>query len=346
MASDTHVIATDAPRQAHEVMTAEVITVRPDTPTADIARLLLDHAISAVPVVTDDGVPIGMVSEGDLLGRPDQERLARRDWWLALVTGAQPLDDDFRARVNAAGRTARDVMAAPLVTVTETTGLGEVARLLAIHHIKRVPVLHEGRIVGIVSRADVLRAVALAQQHAASPGKPHRGFLSGLFGEYHLPAWETAAAAPLSPEKPKPARTGLGAGDFRQLVEDFHAGEVQHRDEARRTAAQQRRQRATALIDAHVFDDQWRGILHHAREAAESGQTECMILRFPTQLCIDGGRAINVAETDWPATLRGEPAEIYLRWERALKPRGFSMSARVLEFPGGKPGDIGLFLTW
>ncbi len=70
------------------------------------------------------------------------------------------------------------------------------------------------------------------------------------------------------------------------------------------------------------------------------------MLRFPNQLCIDGGRAINVAGHDWPATLRGTPAEIYLRWERDLKPRGFALSARVLEFPNGKPGDVGLFLIW
>ena len=87
-------------------------------------------------------------------------------------------------------------------------------------------------------------------------------------------------------------------------------------------------------------------MLHRAPEAAETGQTEYVLLRFPNRLCIDGGRAVNVAKADWPTTLRGEAAEIYLRWERNLKPRGFSLSARVLEFPGGKPGDIGLFLVW
>ena len=90
----------------------------------------------------------------------------------------------------------------------------------------------------------------------------------------------------------------------------------------------------------------WREMLHRAREVAESGQKEAMLLRFAKQLCIDDGRAINVAEADWPATLRGEAAEIYLRWERDLKHNGFSLSARVLEFPDGKPGDIGLFLGW
>jgi CBS domain-containing protein len=335
----------DTPICAKDVMTANVITARPDSLVSEIGRLLLDHGISGVPVVSEDGVPIGMVSEGDLLGRPPPERLARRDWWLALVASAQPLDAHFLVQINATGRTAREIMTAPLVTASETTGLGEIARLLAVHHIKRVPVLRDGRLVGIVSRADVLRAVALAQQHSTPATKSHHAFLSSLLGEYHLPAWETAAAHPSS-EQPKQPGSGLEADDFRRLVKDFHNRETQHREDARRAAANQRRQQTRELIDAHVSDDTWRTMLHGAREAAEAGCAECLVLRFPSQLCIDGGRAINTAEADWPVTLRGEAAEIYLRWERDLKLRGFELSARVLEFPDGKPGDIGLFLAW
>ena len=71
-----------------------------------------------------------------------------------------------------------------------------------------------------------------------------------------------------------------------------------------------------------------------------------MLLRFPHDLCSDGGRAVNVPEPDWPKTLRGEAAEVFLRWERELKSRGFRLVARILDFPGGFPGDIGLFLVW
>ena len=87
-------------------------------------------------------------------------------------------------------------------------------------------------------------------------------------------------------------------------------------------------------------------MLHRAREAAEHGNAEFPMLRAPSQLCSDGGRAINAGEPDWPATLRGEAAELYFRWQRELKPHGFHLAARVLDFPDGKPGDIGLFLTW
>jgi hypothetical protein len=86
--------------------------------------------------------------------------------------------------------------------------------------------------------------------------------------------------------------------------------------------------------------------VHRAQQSAENGEEELMLLRFPSQLCSDGGRAINIVATDWTETLRGEAAELYLRWQRDLKPRGFPLGARVLDFPDGMPGDIGLFLRW
>ena len=170
MTSDSQTRAEpNAPMRARDLMTAAVLSVGPGEPVQRIAQLLLDHRISAVPVVADDGTPIGIVSEGDLIGRSEQDRVARHDWWLSLVTGRQALDDNFRSRLRAQGRTARDVMAAPLVAVTEDASADQIARLLAIHHIKRVPVLREGQVVGIVSRADLLRAFA------APPHPPRHG---------------------------------------------------------------------------------------------------------------------------------------------------------------------------
>jgi hypothetical protein len=100
------------------------------------------------------------------------------------------------------------------------------------------------------------------------------------------------------------------------------------------------------LIEHHISNENWRGLMHQARQAAERGEKEFLLLRFPSQLCSDAGRSINAGEPNWPTTLRGEAAEIYLGWERDLKRHGFRLSARVLEFPGGMPGDIGLFLSW
>ena len=138
----------------------------------------------------------------------------------------------------------------------------------------------------------------------------------------------------------------LGASDFRHLVEHYKDEQAERRAEARRLAADQHRKLVHDYIAHHVADPDWREMLHRAREAAEHGQAESLLLRFPSALCSDGGRAINVAEPSWPNTLRGEPAELYTRWEHDLKPRGFHLAARVLEFPNGFPGDIGLFLVW
>ena len=136
------------------------------------------------------------------------------------------------------------------------------------------------------------------------------------------------------------------AADFRELMADHKHQEQLQRPQHRRAAAEERRHRVAELINQHISDENWRGLVHQARQAAERGEEEFLLLRFPTQLCNDAGRAINVGEPNWSATLRGEAAEIYLRWEQDLKPHGFGLRAQVLEFPGGMPGDIGLFLTW
>jgi len=141
-------------------MTSAVISVSPDTPIGRVANMLCTHGISAVPVVDHAGVPIGMLSEGDLIGRNEADREARRDWWLTLLAEGETLNADFLASLHAPERSARDVMTTPVVTVDEKTEVLEVARLLTTHRIKRVPVLRDGRIAGIVSRADLVRTLA------------------------------------------------------------------------------------------------------------------------------------------------------------------------------------------
>jgi CBS domain-containing protein len=330
--------------QASDVMTRSVISAQADTPVRDVARTLLEHGISAMPVLGPDGALIGMVSEGDLVNRDELARVERRDWWLKLIADAANPTSEFLAKLRAPDRTAQDLMAAPVITVTEATDLAEVARLLAQHHIKRVPVVKDGRVVGIVSRADLLGAVATPRPDAPAQASPKRNFLLDMFGEYHRPTWETipvpAATAPAG------TPTTVDAKLFRALIDDFQAKGVHEHDAARQAAAAERQRRAKELIDTHLSDEMWRELLQHARQAAGAGAKESLLLRFPNELCTDGGRAIDVRGEAWPATLRGEAAEIYLRWERELKPRGFHLVARILEYPDGKPGDVGLFLSW
>jgi CBS domain-containing protein len=168
--------------KARDVMTTAVSSVGPDTPMSEIAKILRDRGISAVPVVDESGTPIGMVSEGDLIGRDEADREARRDWWLALLAEGGTLNADFLANIRSLERRARDVMTAPVVMVEAKTDLREVARLLTTHRIKRVPVLGDGRIVGIVSRADLVRAFAEARQEPTSSAAGAVGFLADRAG--------------------------------------------------------------------------------------------------------------------------------------------------------------------
>jgi hypothetical protein len=287
-----------------------------------------------------------MVSEGDLIGRREVERESRRDWWLALLAEGNELNPEFIASLRTPERTARDVMAAPVVTVAEDAEVSEVARLLAAYRIKRVPVVRDDRIVGIVSRADLLRALSQDEAPSRTKSTAAAGLFANVVGgiDERFLRRNAMQAQPVAPSVP--VDTGLTVYDFQKLVVDFEQKEHEHAAEARRAAAAQRKQQVAEFINQHVSDAGWRSLLHRAREAAEHGQRGFMLLRFPSQLCSDGGRAINITEAGWPMTLRGEAAELYLRWERDLKPQGFRLAARVLDFPGGMPGDVGLFLTW
>ena len=136
------------------------------------------------------------------------------------------------------------------------------------------------------------------------------------------------------------------ADEFGALVEESGHQKAVRQENVQRDALKQRQALVQRLLEEHVKDDSWRTILDQARVAAGKGEKEQLLLRFPCQLCSDGGRAINAVQPDWSETLRGEAAEIYHLWERDLKPNGFHLTARVLDFPGGMPGDIGLTMVW
>ncbi|HBK07644.1 MAG TPA: hypothetical protein DDZ81_17625 [Acetobacteraceae bacterium] len=142
--------------QAKDIMTVNVISVSEGSSIHEVVGLLLKYRISAVPVVNSAREVVGIVSEGDLL-RPEGASSAgtRRPWWLEAIFAGQTVTYE-----KAQGRTAGLVMTRNVITVDESTPLNEIAELLERHHIKRVPVLSDGRIVGIVSRANLLHGLA------------------------------------------------------------------------------------------------------------------------------------------------------------------------------------------
>ena len=152
--------------KAFNVMNSNVVSVGPDVPIKQIARVLVEKGISAVPVLDESGAPIGMVSEGDLVRRSDVEQEARRDWWLILLAEGEVLNPDFLAHLRAVDHKAKDVMSCPVVTVTTDTDVTEVAELLVviarhIDHARAVLGLAENRAQHVAVR---LRPVDRAAQ--------------------------------------------------------------------------------------------------------------------------------------------------------------------------------------
>tara|TARA_R110002072_G_scaffold19586_3_gene72542 strand:+ start:120 stop:818 length:699 start_codon:yes stop_codon:yes gene_type:complete len=152
--------------QAVDIMTPDVATVTPDTSVEDVARIFLRRHISAVPVVDENGALQGIVSEGDLMRRAENDTERRPSWWLHLLTGPAERAREF---VLSHGHHARDVMTRKVITIMEDMPVSRVAELLETHRIKRVPVVRDGKVVGIVSRANLLQGLAALKP----PGELH-----------------------------------------------------------------------------------------------------------------------------------------------------------------------------
>lgn len=143
--------------KARDVMASHVITVGPELDLKAVANTLVANGISAVPVVTIDGSVVGIVSEGDLMRRAVSGVERKRSRWLETFSLAEQLMAEF---VKAHGRKAKDVMTRQVISVSPDTPLQEIADLFEKHGIKRVPVIENGRLVGIVSRANLVQALA------------------------------------------------------------------------------------------------------------------------------------------------------------------------------------------
>jgi CBS domain-containing protein len=158
--------------QARDFMTKDVVTAGADTSVGEIAALLVLHHISAVPVVAD-GQLLGIVSQTDLAHRSETGTEKRRKWWLEMF--ADP-DSMAREYVKSHGHKARDVMTRVVVSVPEDASLAEVADVLDTQRIRQVPVTSGGRLVGMISRADLVRALAEATI-TSSKSRPDNGTL-------------------------------------------------------------------------------------------------------------------------------------------------------------------------
>ena len=330
----------ETPNTAGEIMTKDVVSVLVGSSVRDVAILLLEKRISAVPVLAANLELFGMVSEGDLMGRSDTDRVARRDWWLTLLKDFQPQTETIAAL---AARPVEQVMRAPVLTIEAQAPLHEIAEMLKVHDIKRLPVMHGDRMVGIVSRSDLVRAMA-TQIPKPTMGRSVGGLLSLFTGMMQTDVRpENAPASALAAVAETPPVT---AGSFRELV--TIAKQV-GRDDAvavKQLAALERERQIEAMLLEHLDKQLWVKLLDRAQAAATQGESSFELIRFPCDLCSDGGRKIDVAEIGWPSTLRGEAAEVYARWERELRPAGFRLRAQIVEYLDGIPSNIALSLSW
>lgn len=143
--------------KAADIMTSEVITTRPDASVKQAARLMLENGVSALPVVDGKGKLLGIVSEGDLMHRAELKTERQRSWWLDLIAGSETSASEY---IKSHAQKVGDVMTRKLITVSPSASLSEIATLLEKHGIKRVPVVERGKLRGIVSRANLLHALA------------------------------------------------------------------------------------------------------------------------------------------------------------------------------------------
>jgi len=143
--------------RAHQIMTHKVITVGPDTSIADAAAIMLKNHVSGLPVVDASGKLVGIVSEGDFIRRAEIGTQRTRSRWLQFLVGPGKTATEF---VQQQGRKVAEVMTPDPYTISESTTLPEVVQLMEKRNIKRLPVMRGDQIVGIVTRANLLQAVA------------------------------------------------------------------------------------------------------------------------------------------------------------------------------------------
>ena len=176
--------------RAADVMVSPVITVGPDRSVQDVAEILLENRISAVPVVSKDGNLLGIVSEGDLIRRIEIDTERRPSRWLALAIGSQPLAAEF---IKSHAHRVADVMTRELIVASPDAPLRHIATLLEKNGIKRVPIVSNGKLVGIVSRANLIQGLASARKEVkAAAATSDRMIREELLSRLRTEPWATS----------------------------------------------------------------------------------------------------------------------------------------------------------
>lgn len=138
----------------------------------------------------------------------------------------------------------------------------------------------------------------------------------------------------------------LSADSLRRVTAEKEAQKASEALRKLKAEQQEEQHRREMFVSGKITDDRIARLMSRLQRAADDGRTELLIGQFPSAWCTDGGRAINNAEADWPASLPGMAKEFYEFFERELKPRGFKLRVEIINFPHGLPGDVGALVSW
>lgn len=174
--------------RAKDIMTESIVCVNVKETVFDAAEMLLGAGVSAAPVVNDQGNVLGIVSEADLIHRAELETAPRKSWLLRLLDSEASVARDY---VTSNARNVADVMTREVVTASDEATLGELVELIEKHHVKRIPIVRDNKLVGIVSRANILGAL-LSRELDSAAGLPDDKKLRQAVAEaFDKQAWKS-----------------------------------------------------------------------------------------------------------------------------------------------------------
>ena len=134
--------------------------------------------------------------------------------------------------------------------------------------------------------------------------------------------------------------------ELRRLADEQEMARAREALEKQRKVDDDRHHLRDAFMAQEIHPDVFERVSRVVKGAAERGEREVLAIRFPSEYCTDHGRAINNFESGWPDTLTGFARRAYEFWQKELEPRGYKLRAQIMDFPGGVPGDVGIFLRW
>jgi CBS domain-containing protein len=176
--------------KVRDIMSTRVISIDPDANVLAAIRLMLQNHISGLPVINRSGALVGVVTEGDFLRRSETATERKRPRWLEFLMGPRRLADEY---VHTHARRVEEVMTREPITITEDAALDEVVRIMERRRIKRLPVVRDTQVVGIVSRANLLHALASLGAAAPPPAKTDVAIREQLLAEFERQTWAPVA---------------------------------------------------------------------------------------------------------------------------------------------------------